>query len=93
MSSADAIGGVRSLFADDEFHARHLGPSIAQESAMLEALGYPARADLIAATVPDSIRLGRELALPEPLTEAAALAELRELASRNQVWRSYIGAG
>ncbi|MBP7661072.1 MAG: aminomethyl-transferring glycine dehydrogenase [Burkholderiaceae bacterium] len=93
MSSADAIGGVRSLFADDEFHARHLGPSVAQESAMLEALGYPARADLIDATVPASIRLDRDLALPDPVSEAGALAQLRELASRNQVWRSYIGAG
>ena len=46
MSSADAIGGVRSLFADDEFHARHLGPSTAQESAMLDALGYAARASV-----------------------------------------------
>ena len=80
MSSADAIGGVRSLFADDEFHARHLGPSIAQEAAMLEALGYPARADLIDATVPVSIRLERDLALPDPVTEASALAQLRDLA-------------
>ncbi len=93
MSSADAIGGVRSLFADDEFHARHLGPSITQQAAMLEALGFSSRADLIDATVPASIRLDHELALPDPVTEAGALAQLREIASRNQVWRSYIGAG
>ena len=93
MHSDDAIGGIRSLFAPDEFHARHLGPSSDQESAMLAALGYAARADLIAATVPADIRLRSELALPEPVSEADALAELRELAGRNQVWRTYIGAG
>jgi glycine dehydrogenase len=93
MSSADAIGGVRSLFADDEFHARHLGPSVAEETAMLAALGYAARQDLIAATVPEAIRLAQEPDLPAPATEAAALAELQAIAGRNQVWRSYIGAG
>ena len=93
MHSDDAIGGIRSLFAPDEFHARHLGPSPDQETAMLAALGYAARTDLIAATVPADIRLRSELALPEPVSEADALAELRELAGRNQVWRTYIGAG
>ena len=77
MSSADAIGGVRSLFADDEFHARHLGPSVAEETAMLAALGYAARQDLIAATVPAAIRLAQEPDLPAPATEAAACEVLR----------------
>jgi glycine dehydrogenase len=93
MSSADTFGGIRSLFADDEFHARHLGPSASQETAMLAALGYAARADLIEATVPPAIRLRGELDLPAPTTEAGALAELRGIAAGNQIWRSYIGAG
>ncbi|MCX7273140.1 MAG: glycine dehydrogenase (aminomethyl-transferring), partial [Burkholderiales bacterium] len=93
MQSADTFGGIRSLFADDEFHARHLGPSASQETAMLAALGYAARADLIEATVPPAIRLRGALALPEPTTEAGALAELRGIAAGNQIWRSYIGAG
>jgi glycine dehydrogenase len=60
---------------------------------MLDALGRRSRADLIDATVPAQIRLDRPLALPEPTTEAQALAELRALARQNQVWRSYLGGG
>ncbi|MBX3592826.1 MAG: glycine dehydrogenase (aminomethyl-transferring), partial [Burkholderiaceae bacterium] len=37
--------------------------------------------------------LDAPLALGEPASEAQALAELRELAGRNELWRSYIGAG
>ncbi len=94
MIPYDAIaGGIRALFGDDEFHARHLGPSVAQEAAMLERLGFAARADLVRASVPAAILLDAPLALPAPASEAAALQELREIAARNQVWRSYIGAG
>lgn len=82
-----------ALFAHDEFHARHIGPSPAQEAAMLARMGLGSRDELIAQTVPASIRLPGELELPPPVTEAEALAELRALADRNQVWRSYIGAG
>jgi glycine dehydrogenase len=94
MIPVDALaGGVRALFGDDEFHARHLGPSVTQEAAMLARLGFTSRADLIDAAVPAAIRHRAPLALPDPCTEAAALGELREIAARNQVWRSYIGAG
>jgi len=94
MIPSDAIaGGVRALFGDDEFHARHLGPSVTQEAAMLERLGFASRADLVRAAVPAAILLDDPLALPPPVSEAAALRELREVAARNQVWRSYIGAG
>jgi glycine dehydrogenase len=94
MIPTDAIaGGIRALFGDDEFHARHLGPSVAQEAAMLAAMGYASRADLVRDTVPATILRDAPLALPPPVSEAAALAELRTIAARNQVWRSYIGAG
>jgi len=94
MSLHEQIGrGLASLTGDDAFHARHLGPAGADEREMLAALGVSTRDALIDDTVPDSIRLRAPLALPAPASEAAALAELRAIASRNQVWRSYIGAG
>jgi glycine dehydrogenase len=94
MIASDPIaGGIRALFGDDEFHARHLGPSVTQEAAMLERLGFSSRADLVRASVPASILIDAPLALPAPASEAAALRELREIAARNRVWRSYIGAG
>ena len=94
MSMQDMIGrGMAALLGDDDFHSRHLGPTGIDEQSMLGALGIDTRDALIDATVPEAIRLKRPLALPEPASEAAALAELRTIAGRNQLWRSYIGAG
>ncbi|HEY5633131.1 MAG TPA: aminomethyl-transferring glycine dehydrogenase [Burkholderiaceae bacterium] len=94
MTANDLRGaGLSALFGSDEFHARHLGPSASQEAAMLDALGVSSRGELIAQTVPAAILRDAPLALPDPVSEASALAELRRLASSNQVWRSYIGAG
>lgn len=61
---------------------------------MLAALGEPDLATLIGKVVPADIRLpGPPLTEAPPLTERAALARLRGLAGRNQVWRSLIGQG
>ncbi|MEN8374933.1 MAG: aminomethyl-transferring glycine dehydrogenase [Gemmatimonadota bacterium] len=77
----------------DAFARRHIGPSEAETEQMLERLGYPGLDALVDASIPDAIRLRRDLSLPEPASEHAMLAELRDLALRNEVWRSYIGMG
>jgi glycine dehydrogenase len=56
-------------------------------------LGYAGLDELIADIVPPGIRLDKELQLPAPLTEFEALARLKEIASKNQVFRSFIGMG
>jgi glycine dehydrogenase len=85
---------LQALLGQDEFHARHIGPGGAQEAGMLAAIGYASRQALIRDTVPAAILRDAPLAVvPPPATEAAALAELEAIAARNQVWRSYIGAG
>ncbi len=76
-----------------EFHARHIGPDAADERHMLSVIGVASRAALIAAIVPASIRRSQAMALPEPVGEAQALAEMRALAGRNQVLRNFIGQG
>jgi len=83
--------GAHSDFSD--FVARHIGPRAAEQQHMLQALGYPTLDDLMAAAIPASIRHQEPLKLPAGLDEPAALAQLRALASQNQVWRSYIGLG
>ncbi len=94
MSPSGSPGAdIRALLGHDEFHARHIGPTVPQEAAMLAALGFESRAALVRATVPANLLIDEPLALGEPVSEREALAELRELAGRNQVWRSYIGAG
>jgi glycine dehydrogenase len=60
---------------------------------MLGVLGYPSLDALIDAIVPADIRLRRPLALPAALTERQALAELQAMATKNQIFRSYLGMG
>lgn len=81
------------LPAADDFSRRHIGSGAADQAAMLAALGRPSLDALIDAVVPPSIRLKKPLALPPASSEAEALGELRAIASKNQVWRSYLGQG
>ncbi|HEX6319686.1 MAG TPA: aminomethyl-transferring glycine dehydrogenase [Burkholderiales bacterium] len=76
-----------------EFAARHLGSDDVAQREMLDTLGIASRDALIREIVPARILHEAPLALDEPVTEAQALAELRAIAERNQVWRSFIGMG
>ena len=77
----------------DAFCARHIGPDAAEQAAMLSVLGFSTRAALIDAVVPAGIRKQSALALPPGRSETAALAELKKIAARNVVSRSFIGQG
>ncbi|HEY3279710.1 MAG TPA: aminomethyl-transferring glycine dehydrogenase [Gemmatimonadales bacterium] len=79
--------------ASDLFRDRHIGPSESDQRAMLGALGYDSLEAFIDAVVPADIRLRRPLAFPAAKSETDALAELRALADKNQVFRSYLGMG
>jgi glycine dehydrogenase len=85
--------GVRIPEHPDSFRRRHIGPQPAEIQEMTTFLGFPDLDRLIQAVVPSGIRLGAPLALPGAFTEFEALAELRKIASKNQVFRSYIGMG
>jgi glycine dehydrogenase len=94
MTHRDEVGhDLAALFGRDEFHARHIGPGGAQEARMLETIGYASRHALIRDTVPAAILRDAPLDIVPPATEADALGELQAIAERNQVWRSFIGAG
>ena len=60
---------------------------------MLTAVNAPSLDALIHQTVPERIRLNAPLNLETPRTESQILAELRELAGRNKLYRSFIGLG
>ncbi len=75
------------------FLGRHIGPGLADTRAMLAVVGVPSIETLISQAVPASIRLDRPLALPEPATEAEALAELAGKMDANKVLKSFIGTG
>ena len=75
------------------FVPRHIGPSDTEQREMLQTLGFDTLEALIEATVPDSIRLGKPLAIHGGLSEYEALATLRRIATKNEVYRSYVGLG
>src|ERR1044071_6791399 len=76
-----------------EFASRHIGPSPDEAHQMLEALGHRDINGLIDQVVPATIRLARPLELPARRREFEVLAALKEIASRNQGFRSFIGMG
>src|ERR1035441_398912 len=77
----------------DQFVRRHIGPSPEETHEMLKLLGYPSLAALIDEALPSQIRLRRPLQLPAARGEHEVLAALKDIASQNQVFRSYIGMG
>ena len=81
------------IFDVDSFARRHIGPNEEEVRAMLRDVGFDSVGALIDATVPKDIRLGRQLNLPEAKSEGEALAELRAIAQKNKIARSFIGAG
>ncbi len=76
-----------------DFKQRHIGPNADDMQQMLDVLEVSSVDTLINQTVPQSIRLSRALNLPEALSEYAAVAKLKEIALKNQIFRSFIGMG
>ncbi len=91
--STNALPSLHELENADEFIARHIGIDAADEARMLPMIGSATRAALIDGIVPASIRRARAMQLPAPVTEADALAELKAIASKNKVFKSFIGQG
>ncbi|MFN9503860.1 MAG: aminomethyl-transferring glycine dehydrogenase [Rubrivivax sp.] len=76
-----------------EFAARHIGPWADDETQMLSVIGAASRRALIEAVVPRAIARHQPMQLPAPVSEAEALAEIRRIASKNRVLKSFIGQG
>ena len=79
----------------DKFSERHIGVSNEKDlKAMLDVIGVKSVDELISQVIPQSIRLRKPLALPaEGMSEYEFAAHIRELADRNQPYRSFIGMG
>src|ERR1035437_1911411 len=87
------LSPLDELENSSEFIARHIGVDAADEAVMLKAVGAGSRPELIDAIVPRSIMRSPTMDIPAPITEAAALAELKAMASKNKVFKCYIGQG
>ncbi|MFY8054026.1 MAG: aminomethyl-transferring glycine dehydrogenase [Limnohabitans sp.] len=90
MQSTKPLGDLEN---SHEFVARHIGFDAADEAHMLSAIGEASRRALIDSVVPRSIARANSMQLPAPVTEAAALAELKAIAKQNKLLKSFIGQG
>ena len=77
----------------DQFVRRHIGPDDRSISEMLKVLGLESLEQLVERTVPALIRTKRPLELPAARGEFELLRDLKKIAGRNNVYRSYIGMG
>ena len=84
---------LRDLESHDEFIARHIGIDAADEQHMLGVIGAASRRALIETIVPSAIRRPEAMHLPTPASEAEALRELKSIAGRNRLLKSFIGQG
>ena len=84
---------LRDLESHDEFIARHIGIDAADEQHMLGVIGAASRRALIETIVPSAIRRPEAMHLPAPASEAEALRELKSIAGRNRLLKSFIGQG
>ncbi len=75
------------------FAARHIGPSPAEQAAMLAVVGAPSVEALLEEAIPPAIHRRDPLPLPPAEREHDYLARLWTVASKNQVFRSFIGLG
>ena len=79
--------------AFEPFQSRHIGPDADERDAMLNAVGAASLDALIDEAIPARIRLKQPLNLPDGESEYEFLRELRGTASRNQLFRSFLGLG
>uniref|UniRef100_A0AAQ6A324 glycine dehydrogenase (aminomethyl-transferring) n=2 Tax=Amphiprion TaxID=80969 RepID=A0AAQ6A324_AMPOC len=105
LTTAAAVRGVRTSAAlssrqierilprHDDFAERHIGPGEREKREMLDVLGLESVDQLIEDTVPSSIRMQRSMKMDDPVCENEVLESLQKIASKNKVWRSYIGMG
>jgi glycine dehydrogenase len=90
MQSAKPLADLENTC---EFIARHIGIDDAAEAHMLSVLGAASRRALMEAIIPPSIARVSSMAIPAPVTEAEALSQLKAIASKNKVLKSFIGQG
>src|SRR3954465_4469779 len=82
-----------TVFDFETFQSRHIGPDTEETATMLKAVGAASLDALMDEAIPARIRLKAPLNLADGQSEHHFLKELRSVASRNQLARSFIGYG
>ncbi|MFI5156981.1 MAG: aminomethyl-transferring glycine dehydrogenase, partial [Chitinophagales bacterium] len=77
----------------NEFASRHIGPNEEETAQMLKAIGISSLNELINKTIPASIRNKEAIQVTSPVSEFEYLSDLQAIASKNKVFKTYIGQG
>ena len=77
----------------DSFALRHIGPRKEDLQKMLDTVGAQSMEELINQTIPNDIRLEKDLTLDMAMSEQQYLEHIGELATKNQVFKTYMGLG
>src|SRR6266516_5202432 len=77
----------------NEFADRHIGPNDEETDEMLEQIGVKSVEELINKTIPKNILIKKDIDDATPMSEFEYLEELKKIAAKNKVYKSYIGQG
>lgn len=77
----------------EKFYTRHIGVNENDVQKMISQIGVSSLDELINETIPEDIRLKHKLELPEAMSEREYAEHIAEIASKNEVFTSYIGMG
>ena len=77
----------------EKFAHRHIGPNPIELNIILKTIGVDSVEELLNQTIPDKIRLKKDLNIPEGISEMEFLKEIKKLSSLNKNFKTYIGLG
>ncbi|MQY78473.1 MAG: aminomethyl-transferring glycine dehydrogenase [Bacteroidetes bacterium] len=77
----------------DDFKNRHIGPRDEETGIMLKKIGLESLDELIKKTIPNSILLDEPLQIPDGISEYEYFQKIKGIASKNKMFRSFIGLG
>ncbi|MDA9276457.1 aminomethyl-transferring glycine dehydrogenase [Flavobacteriaceae bacterium] len=77
----------------EKFARRHIGPNDIELNIILKTIGVESVEELLNQTIPDNIRLKKDLNIPEGISEMEFLKEIKKLSSLNKNFKTYIGLG
>src|SRR5450759_3723383 len=77
----------------NEFAERHIGPNEQETAEMLQEIGVSSLEELINKTIPTAIQIKGDLDITPEMSEFEYLTELKKIAAKNKVYKSYIGQG
>jgi len=84
---------LQDLDVYNDFIRRHIGPSSADEQAMLAELGMKSLDELVDKVIPETIRRKKTLAVKASRSERQVLDKLYQVSTRNLLYKSFIGMG